>query len=152
SCHNQHKTTDQWRASDYAKRGEDCASCHMQEAARPGARSGRGRSHAFPAAHDAGMLRKAAVLDVRRDGEQLVVALANVAAGHNFPTEERHRAVDILVRFEPGGGSGDEVREWQKVFRFRQPYRDEPGENTQLPAGQTHVEKVWIPKGSTRAV
>jgi hypothetical protein len=146
SCHNQHKTTDQWRASAFAEQGKDCASCHMLEAARPGTASGKGRSHVYPGAHDEEMLRAASRLDVARDGEQLVVTVKNVAAGHNFPTEERHRAVDIVVRFEPSAGN-----DWERLFRFRQPYRDEPGENTQLPAGQSHVERVWIPKGKTRA-
>jgi nitrate/TMAO reductase-like tetraheme cytochrome c subunit len=34
SCHNQHQTTDQWRASDFAKRGQDCNSCHMPQVER----------------------------------------------------------------------------------------------------------------------
>ncbi|MFM1873321.1 MAG: hypothetical protein RL398_2743, partial [Planctomycetota bacterium] len=29
SCHNQHQTTDQWRASHYAQQGTTCNDCHM---------------------------------------------------------------------------------------------------------------------------
>src|SRR5690606_20775623 len=28
-CHNQHFTVDEWKASEYPERGEDCLSCHM---------------------------------------------------------------------------------------------------------------------------
>lgn len=150
TCHNQHKTTDQWRASEWAQQGVDCAACHMEEVARPGTASGKGRSHVFRGAHDTPTLHKAFSITAEHAGDELVVTLANVGAGHNFPTEERHRAVDIVVRFA-GTADASEAGAWTRLFRFRQPYRDEPGENTQLPAGQSHVEKVTIPSGSKRA-
>lgn len=157
SCHNQHFTTDQWRASSYAKLGVDCSSCHMPEVQRVRAdKSPRlGRDHVFRGCHDLATLRKAAKFEARRDGNELVLQLTNSGAGHNFPTEERHRAVDMCYRFVTAAGPG----EWRRAWRFRMPYRDEmepinpgnaPGENTQLPAGETKAVRVPIPEGTSR--
>jgi len=158
SCHNQHGTTDQWRASHYAKLGVDCSSCHMPEVSRQRAdKSARmGRDHVFRGCHDDATLRKAGKFEVARDGGDLVLSLTNVGAGHNFPTEERHRAVDMTYRFVTAAGPG----EWQRAWRFRMPYRDEmepinpgnaPAENTQLPAGGTKSVRVPIPAATVRA-
>ena len=137
SCHNQHQTTDQFRASTFAATGH-CNDCHMTKA----------QGHSFPGAHDPAMLRAAATFEIRRAGDEVEVTVANRGAGHNFPTEERHRAVDVDVRFVAGDGS---VGAWTRLFRFRQPYRDEPGENTQLPAGATKTSRAPVPEGALRA-
>jgi hypothetical protein len=147
NCHNQHQTTDQWRQSQHAADGVTCHDCHMPqvERRRPDGSTRIGRKHVYEGAHDVPTLKKAGRFTVERDGEALVLALANVGAGHNFPTEERHRAVDIVYRFvTPAGPS-----EWTRAFRFRQPYLDEPGENTQLPAGEEQRFRVPIPAGAT---
>jgi hypothetical protein len=144
SCHNQHQTTDQWRASPQAAKGTSCNDCHMPEVSRTGR---KGRRHVYEGAHDAAVLRQAGRFECRIDGGELVLSLENTGAGHNFPTEERHRAVDIVYRFlTEAGGSAD----WQRAFRFRQPYLSEPGENTQLPAGQKKVVRVAVPAGTRR--
>lgn len=156
SCHNQHGTTDQWRASHYAQQGSDCSACHMPEVERMRADGSKrfGRKHVFEGAHDAAMLRKAYTFEVARDGGEVVMKLTNSGAGHNFPTEERHRAVDIVYRFVVDGTAG----EWQRAWRFRQPYRDEmapvnpggaSGENTQLPAAASKAVRAAIPAGAT---
>ena len=143
SCHNQHKTTDQWRKSHYAKEGTGCNDCHMEPVKRSSGLAGR--AHKYPAAHDKAMLRRAGKFEVTRDKGEIAFKLTNVGAGHNFPTEERHRCVDIEYRFVVGG----EVPEkWTRVYRFRQPYRDEPGPNTQLPAGESKSFRVKIPEGA----
>jgi hypothetical protein len=147
SCHNQHGTTDQWRQSHYAASGTDCSSCHMPtvERTRPDGSTYMGRQHVYPGAHDIGMLRKAGRFTVARRDEAVVLSLENVGAGHNFPTEERHRAVDIVYRFvTPNEQDGA----WTLAHRCRQPYRDEPGENTQLPAGERKDVVVPIPDGA----
>jgi hypothetical protein len=158
SCHNQHWTTDQWRASHFAAQGTDCAACHMPavERVRQDGSKRLGRGHVFPGAHDPVMLKKAAEFTARHEGADVVLSLTNVGAGHNLPTEERHRAIDMVYRFVTADGPGPWVRAW----RCRQPYRDEaepinPGnasaENTQLPAGQSKTVRVVIPAG-TKAV
>lgn len=144
TCHNQHQTTDQWRASAWPAKGFDCNTCHMPETVRKDGK--RGRGHVYPGAHDVEMLRKAGDFRMRVEDGKVVLELENVYAGHNFPTEERHRAVDIDVRFTTASGPGA----WKRVYRFRQPYRDEPGENTQLPAGATHRSEVPIEEGAVR--
>lgn len=156
SCHNQHNTTDQWRASHYAQQGTDCAACHMPEVERTRADGSKrfGRKHVFEGAHDLATLKKAGEFAVAKDGTDLVLSLKNVGAGHNFPTEERHRAVDMVYRFVTAAGPGA----WTRAWRFRQPYRDEAepinpgnasGENTQLPAGATKAVRVPIPADAT---
>jgi hypothetical protein len=148
SCHNQHQTTDQWRASKYPALGITCNTCHMPTVERKLANGTRpGFHHGFKGAHDTEMLKRAATYDVRREGDEIVAVVTNTGAGHNFPTEERHRAVDVLVRFV-GETTPDE---FTRAWRFRQPYRNEPGENTQLPAGATKEVRVPIPPGSIRA-
>ncbi|MCA8974004.1 MAG: hypothetical protein KDC98_04745 [Planctomycetes bacterium] len=155
SCHNQHWTTDQWRASSYARQGIDCSSCHMPEVARKrGDKSERmGRGHVFPGAHDLATLRKAGRFEVTRDGSEVVLTLTNEGAGHNFPTEERHRAVDIMYRFVDGDAAA-EPSPWTLAWRARQPYRDDPEpvgpgaksqENTQLPAHEAKALRLPIP-------
>jgi hypothetical protein len=152
SCHNQHYTTDQWRASQYPALGQDCSHCHMPEVerVRPDGSKRMGRGHVYHGAHDLATLKKAGKFVVERAGNEVVMTLTNVGAGHNFPTEERHRAVDIVYRFATAAGAG----EWQRAWRFRQPYRDEttpinPGnataENTQLPAGASKTVRAAIP-------
>jgi hypothetical protein len=94
---------------------------------------------------------------LRLVGAELVLQLENVGAGHNFPTEERHRAVDMMYRFVAADGTAGE---WQRAWRFRMPYRDEmepinpgnePGENTQLPAGKKKAIRVPIDRGAVAA-
>lgn len=157
SCHNQHWTTDQWRASRYSAQGTDCAACHMPAVERKRADGSvrMGRKHVYEGAHDTAMLRKAGRFEVARDGDAIVLSLTNVGAGHDFPTEERHRAVDMLYRFATEDGA--EPGPWQRAWRFRMPYRDEmepinpgnaPGESTQLPAGASKAVRVPVPAGA----
>lgn len=145
SCHNQHWTTDQWEQTSYAAEGIECNDCHMPEASRAGA---RGRQHGFAASHHVPTLRSAATMDVAVEGGELVLRLENTGAGHNFPTEERSRAVDMMVRFEPA----EEAAEWSRAHRFRLPYRSEPLPDTTLPAGERREIRVAIPPSATGAV
>ncbi len=138
SCHNQHQTTDQWRASKYPSEAITCNDCHM----------GSEHNHRFAGAHDLEMLRKAGEFTSRQEDKELVLSLHNVGAGHNFPTEERHRAVDMVYRFRMPDGTSSP---WQLAYRFRQPYRDEEGEDTQLPAGDTVAVRIPIPIGAVKA-
>lgn len=113
-----------------------------------------GRGHVFPGAHDKAMLQQAGKFEVSREGDEVVLTLTNVGAGHNFPTEERHRAVDMMYRFV---GTDEAPAEWTLLWRARQPYRDEsepvgPGarsqENTQLPAFGQKALRIAIPDGA----
>lgn len=140
SCHNQHRTTDQFLASVYPKQNIDCNTCHMPEVERGGGR--RGRQHVFPGCHDTDYLRTACVFRVELSGREVSVEVENVGAGHNFPTEERHRAVDVLYRITEQGREAAAAPGWTRLYRFREPYRGESGPNTQLPAHETWKGKI----------
>ncbi|MEZ5989063.1 MAG: multiheme c-type cytochrome [Planctomycetota bacterium] len=145
SCHNQHLTTDQWRASRFAKDGVTCNTCHMPEVERAGGR--KGLDHRWLGAHDLATLKKGGELRVERKDDRLAVEFENVGCGHNFPTEERHRAVDIVWRVVAPDGldkPGAELA-FTRLYRFRQPYRGDPGPNTQLPAGETWKGEIPVP-------
>jgi len=133
ACHNQHKTVEQWRGAPDNLKGNNCLDCHMPETWREGGR--KGRNHSFKASHDLPSLQSAVTMDAAWDAEGAWVSLSNQGAGHNFPTDERSRAADLQVRWKgPQGAWGI----WERVHRFRDPYRDETDlTNTQLPAGET---------------
>lgn len=126
-CHNQHQTVDQWRASEWPERGEDCLSCHM-----PPRADGPGRSHAFPGGNDLTFLQRAVTLTGERTPSGWTAVVENVGAGHAFPTDERSRAADLFWR--PAG-----TTEWRHLDRIRDPYRFE-----------THLESTLVHAHQTR--
>jgi hypothetical protein len=134
-CHNQHKTVDQWRDSEWPARGKDCLSCHMPH------RNGdpnAGRDHRFLAGHDLPTLVSAVELRGRRkgEGEGWVVELENNGAGHAFPTDQRSRAADLFWRPLPADGAAPES--WRHLHRIRDPYRTETDiPSTLLHSGET---------------
>jgi hypothetical protein len=144
ACHNQHQTVDQWRASPRERRGANCLHCHMPEVFREGGR--RGRDHSFPASHDLAALRSAAALRAGRDGEGPWVEVENVGAAHHFPTDERSRAADVQVRWAGADGAWSD---WEHLYRFRQPYRDETHlRDTLLPAAAVWRGRPAAPPGA----
>ena len=152
TCHNQHGTTDEYRASPFAGT-KSCNDCHMPEVTRKDGR--KGRSHVMPGGHDLTTLRAAASFTAERLDNTVVLRLTNDGAGHNYPTEERSRALDFVVRFLDADGAPilaenaeGEPKEWRHVYRFRNPYRDEPLPNTQLPSGESHEERIPAPPGT----
>lgn len=161
-CHNQHNTVDEWEASSYPAAGVGCLDCHMQPVERTladGTRK-RGRSHRFPGGHDLETLQRAATLEtavreVPEGGRALVIALTNSGAGHNFPADARHRALDLVVTLIQDDGVELPARDLPRPYgrergterrRFRNPYREETErllnldrygrENTQIVAGE----------------
>lgn len=126
-CHDQHKVIQDWLATEYAAgpTKKDCADCHMPAAPRK-ATAGRpayvGRSHRFPAAHDPETLRKAASMTASLDGHgRVLVTVKNDGTGHNVPSDERHRAVDLVMTVRDKSGKSITAQ----VDRYRNPYRDE---------------------------
>jgi hypothetical protein len=139
-CHDQHGTVQQWKASRFAVPGEghrSCVDCHMPFR---GGDPGKGRDHTMHGGHDPALLRAAVELGGRSEGSgRYLIEVANVGAGHNFPTDERSRAADLFWR--PLGERT--VEAWRPLHRFRNPYRHEVGlVNTELPAGET--QRLWI--------
>ncbi len=140
-CHNQHKTMDEWKTSRYfldKSAYRDCVDCHMPL-------EGGKRSHASPGGHNLALLKTAAAVRAKIEGGFLCVEVENTGCGHNFPTDARHRAVD-LVADNPDVPDGAPIIS----ARFRNPYRNETGENTQLKPGRTVMRRAALPPGLTR--
>jgi len=169
-CHDQHKVHQEWKQSRFAVKGpdyRDCNDCHMPEIERVRAAGGRrmGRHHGFVAAHDPDMLKTSATLRVTPlGGRKVQVVVENSGAGHNLPTDERHRAVDLHLVAHTSAGQLYDVR----VARYRNPYRDDaeyknllpkPGDtyDATLPMGglgvaRVHAERIGAKHDPVREV
>jgi len=128
TCHNQHFTVDEWRATPFPAQGITCITCHMGPVPREGSRMGSG--HKSPASHDLDLLKTALAITVKRDGSTLRVSVKNVGAGHHFPTDERSRAADLLVKVLRPDGSLEKLT---RLDRYRSPYRDQFNASAGLP-------------------
>ncbi len=144
ACHNQHKTFDQWRESEWPARGKDCLDCHMPY--RDGDPN-KGRDHRSHGGDSLAMLQAAVDMRVVTADDAgvapsgWVVEVENVGAGHAYPTDERSRASDVFWR--PLVDAGADELPWQHLYRFRDPYRDEDGiERTILFPHDTRVIPV----------
>ena len=101
-CHNLHGTCDEFLGSKYAREGETCLSCHMEEIVAPvvtGGPSKARRSHRWEGGHSPRMLKRALRLDASRDGDLIKARVTNAGAGHKVPTDARHRGIYLRVAF-----------------------------------------------------
>src|SRR5262249_44467900 len=108
------------------------------------------RSHVYVGGHLPDFVRQAITFEVSIEpkpdgGARGVVTVKNERVGHNFPSDSRNRAVDVVYRVENEGGidiaAGDR-------FRFRNPYVTERDKvNTQPPSGEAKVLSVDLPAG-----
>ena len=134
SCHNQHKTVDQWRASSYPEQDLSCLDCHMPYR---GGDPNAGRDHTTPGGTSLANLQRAVTMDAKVEGDQWVVRVTNVGAGHAFPTDERSRAADLFWR-PLVEGADTQASPWQHLYRIRDPYRTETDiPRTLIDAGET---------------
>ncbi len=130
---------------------KDCNDCHMPITPGPGTKGGSRkthRGHGFKGGHDAGILKTAGIVRAVavKEGDSLadkiatltkrkwqpksgttlkrgvLIEVKNTGTGHNFPSDERHRAVDLYARFLPKNGKPQEA---VRLARFRNPYRNE---------------------------
>jgi hypothetical protein len=96
-------TFEEWRASAAAKKGQACQSCHMPD-----------RRHLWRGIHDADMVRQAlrVSLVVRPRGQRAWWAqaeLANIGAGHHFPTYVVPEVVASLELVDADGKDRSEL-------------------------------------------
>jgi len=145
-CHDQHKTVEQWRSTDYAEKGIGCIDCHMPF------RNGdpnQGRDHGMHGGHRIEIVRQAVTLAAERRAGAVVARVENVGAGHHFPTDERSRAADVFWRPLPADGSA--AGPWRWAYRFRSPYRHEVElVDTLLPAHATKEVEIADPEAAGR--
>ncbi|NUN48547.1 MAG: hypothetical protein HUU15_06940 [Candidatus Brocadiae bacterium] len=124
SCHGidrDHNQVESWKGSVYEKEKVLCQHCHMPEVKRAihdkrGAIPREGRKHTWPGARDAGMLKKAATLDVAVEGGKVRVGITNSGAGHNFPGSGEREVVLIVT---VTGADGKEAASYREVFDLR---------------------------------
>lgn len=97
-------TYEEWRESPAAKQGRSCQSCHMPD-----------RRHLWRGIHDAAMTRRALEisLEVGNGGSGDTWArarLANVGAGHHFPTYVVPEIVAVLALVDASGAIRAELK------------------------------------------
>lgn len=108
-----------WLQSSYVTDGKTCQSCHMsQNDSRAG-----GFSHLCLGGHDDEVVRSAATLECEQEDEELVVVVANVKAGHNFPGERHNRV--LLVEVVERSSEGEIVLGQQHIIKDITPFRGE---------------------------
>jgi nitrate/TMAO reductase-like tetraheme cytochrome c subunit len=167
-CHNQHDTVNEWLDSPAQLKGENCNDCHMPVVERKGRNSDplrRGRDHSSPGGHSVELLKKSYSLyhEVKEENGiwRLKVRIVNDKTGHNLPADSRHRALDLILTLYRPGGLPYEAMDGEREYgqgpgtyrkRFRNPYRSEQKENTQIPSGGEAVLDVPIPDKAQRAV
>lgn len=146
TCHNLHGTIDDWEKTPLKAAGRDCISCHMPPVKRKDGTTSK--SHAWQGGHTKELVARAIRMDSTFDREKglLVVTVENISAGHNIPTELRHRSLDLEVTMK-----GDFWSAKKYLYRFRNPYKEEALPNMQLKFGEKRVLTFPIPKGSREA-
>ena len=101
-CHNLHGTCDEFLGSKYARDGETCLSCHMEQVIAPAVTGGPPKkrlSHRWEGAHSKRMLQRALRLEASRDGNRIRARVTNAGAGHKVPTDARHRGIYLRIAF-----------------------------------------------------
>jgi len=86
TAHPMQTTVASFRAGPYATQPGGCLACH-----------GSRTDHAFPGAHDPGMLDAALEIGWCRRGDAVSVRVRNAAAGHSVPTGDIHRHMNLRV-------------------------------------------------------
>jgi hypothetical protein len=158
SCHNQHQTTDQWRASHWQQQGTDCAACHMprSSACAPTAADASDASTCYEGAHDVtdaeagvrihgqqGRRPVDARAEEQRRRSQLPDRRAAPRRRHRGSLRDRRRDRRMAARVALPAAVSPRVDAGQP--------RNTSGENTQLPADAQKEVRVPIPSDAVAA-
>ena len=163
--HPMQTTVTSFRAGPHAHDRAGCLACHGSPA-----------GHAFAGAHDRGMREGALDLAWCARGDELAVAITNVAAGHSVPTGDIHRHLYLRVwrssapealfqayfgrRFEPAPDGGKRTS-WDSTIAPRETKRftvgaaalgGEPGEPINLELVYVFAADEDAPGASTTIV
>lgn len=165
-CHNQHDSVDEWRRSPKGQAGVGCNECHMpleERAPAVGSAPRMVRTHVMKGGHYPEFVETAFSVDAKVEDGRIQVGVTNVHEGHNLPTDDRGRALDLVVTVHDSAGNFVTPPEplvkpgqTEGTFRgrFRLPYRDELVTEpiTQIPPGETWDFDWELPVSSGRAV
>lgn len=122
--HPMQQTVEQFQAGPYRSAPDGCLTCH-----------GSRHNHAFQGSHSPAMLNAALTTDICRDATAVHVTVTNSGAGHNVPTGDIHRHINVRVwrssapenlfeaflgrRFEPADDGG-KTTTWDSTLAPKQ--------------------------------
>lgn len=148
TCHRIAGTPEQWEhAREGRLAGRECIDCHMPLVERPvavGLAPRPVRAHLFPGSRSEEQLHRACAYDARVEGNDVVVTITNVGAGHNLPTAAVQRALEsvIVVRDAAGRVVATDRRSFHQPFA--EPAGVELPRSTQIPSGASREHRVPI--------
>jgi hypothetical protein len=130
-------TFEEWRESPAAKQGKSCQSCHMPD-----------RRHLWRGIHDREMTRRALEISLevgnRGPGESWARArLANVGAGHHFPTYVVPEVVAVLALVDAAGAVRSELQRHVIGRRVDLRLREEIADTRIAPGGHAILEATF---------
>ncbi len=121
------RTYEEWKSSDFAKRGVGCAGCHMPQREGPATdlpgvapRGSTHSSHRFHGGHaNSPMLQSAARVEVvSADASRgLEIRVRNATVGHNFPTAGAHPN-KLSLEIEIIGADGEVLQREVRGYSF----------------------------------
>lgn len=149
SCHAPHGSFDEWKASEWAKKGFTCQGCHMPLVERPSATGGpvrKVRSHRMRTQRDPSMLKEAVTLEAKIEGRKIVVSLANTGTGHNVPGEIFNRAMTVVTTV--ADAAGEEVASHRESLKTVKREQRSSEHSTQLKPGEKRTWTYDLPEGN----
>lgn len=115
------RTYEEWRGSQYAEQGVQCADCHMPKidgAPSSGSAQSQHASHRFPGGHaDSPLLKGAAKLEVKQVADKIAVTVINQSVGHHFPTGGAHPN-KLILKAEFLDVAGAVLATEERVYRY----------------------------------
>lgn len=143
----------EWRRwTQLTGRTDGCPDCHMPQVERSSAKDSpirNGRHHTFRGGQDAELLREGIEVQLTGDTDQLQVVLEN-RSGHNFPTGEPARAVEVAVELTTASGERLAGRSYWLERRVELPQLRER-QDTSLTPAEIRTYRVDVPEGASQA-
>jgi hypothetical protein len=128
-------TLQQWQASQYPNKNQQCQSCHMPD-----------RKHQWQGIHSPAMVQSALTFSFTRQGDQITTAITNSGAGHHFPTYMVPKVIIQLFLVSATHERrqfGEDIIGWQVDVSLAQEIFD-----TRIPAGKTRQFSATLPADS----
>jgi hypothetical protein len=128
-------TLQQWQASQYPSKNQQCQSCHMPD-----------RKHQWQGIHSPAMVQSALTFALARRGNQITATITNSGAGHHFPT---YMVPKVIIQLSLVNANherrqlGEDIIGWQVDVSLTQELFD-----NRIPAGQTRQFSVTLPSNS----